>query len=245
MAGAGSLPDLEGVLLIDKPTGMTSHDVVYHVRKKLKMKRIGHAGTLDPLATGLLIILVGKATKLSNRLMGMDKEYEGTFELGKVTNSQDSDGEIEETHEVGEDITEERIKAELKTFMGDQYQIPPMFSAIKIKGVPLYKLARKGQVVEREPRFIRISKYELTEWEKPFGKFYVHCTKGTYVRTLAHDLGGKLETGAILTQLRRVASNNLSIKDAVTLDAFKEMSFSEINKVLIPGYKAVPPTVES
>ena len=236
--------DFEGVLLIDKPSGITSHDVVERVRRKLKMKRVGHAGTLDPLATGLLIILVGKATKLSSRLMSLDKEYEGTFELGKVTNSHDIDGEIEETNEVPDTISAELIQEQMNTFEGDQYQTPPMFSAVKINGVPLYKHARKGKVVEREPRFIRISKYELKTWEKPFGTFYVYCTKGTYIRSLVHDLGQKLGCGGILTQLRRTASNNLSLEDAVELQTFEAQPLSEISKYLIPGYKAISPGLD-
>ncbi len=236
--------DYEGVLLIDKPSGITSHDVVDRVRRKLKMKRVGHAGTLDPLATGLLIILVGKATKLSSRLMSLDKEYEGTFELGKVSDSHDVDGEILEENAVQESITADRIQEEMNTFEGDQYQTPPMFSAVKINGVPLYKHARKGKVVEREPRFIRISKYELKSWDNPSGRFYVYCTKGTYIRSLVHDLGQKLGCGGILTQLRRTASNNLNLKDAVELKAFETEPLSEVSKYLIPGYKAITPGLE-
>jgi tRNA pseudouridine55 synthase len=238
------LNDFEGVLLIDKPTGITSHDVVDRVRRKLKMKRIGHAGTLDPLATGLLIILVGKATKLSSRLMSLDKEYEGTFELGKESDSHDIDGEIVETHVVPDSITAEVIEKEMTSFVGDQYQTPPMFSAVKVNGVPLYKHARKGKVVEREPRFIRISKYSLNSWNNPYGQFYVYCTKGTYIRSLVHDLGNNLGCGGILTQLRRVATNNLNLKDAVELKVFEEQPLSEISKFLIPGYQALTPGTE-
>ncbi|MCB1124612.1 MAG: tRNA pseudouridine(55) synthase TruB [Verrucomicrobiae bacterium] len=236
--------DYEGVLLIDKPSGLTSHDVVDRVRRKLKMKRVGHAGTLDPLATGLLIILVGKATKLSSRLMSLDKEYEGTFELGKVTNSHDIDGEVTDTFEVSDTITAEKIQDEMSAFVGDQYQTPPMFSAVKVDGVPLYKHARKGKEVEREPRFIRISKYALLDYEKPFGRFYVYCTKGTYIRSLVHDLGQKLGCGGILTQLRRTASNNLNLEDAVTLADFEEQPLSSVSKFLMPGFKALSPAID-
>lgn len=229
---------------MDKPSGITSHDVVDRVRRKLKMKRVGHAGTLDPLATGLLIILVGKATKLSSRLMSLDKEYEGTFELGKVSDSHDIEGEILEENEVPESITAELVQEQMNTFEGDQYQTPPMFSAVKIKGVPLYKHARKGKVVEREPRFIRVSKYELKSWDKPSGTFFVYCTKGTYIRSLVHDLGEKLGCGGILTQLRRTASNNLNLENAVELKKFEDQPLSEISKYLIPGYKAIAPGLE-
>src|SRR5882672_5126763 len=162
----GPLKEMEGILLVDKPTDHTSHDVVARLRGKLKMKRIGHAGTLDPMATGLLIILVGKATSASQFLISLDKEYEGTVELGKVTNTQDAEGEVMETRPVPP-LTEADVNAAIKTFLGDQYQLPPMFSAIKIKGVPLYKSARKGEEIEREPRFIRVMEWELTRFASP------------------------------------------------------------------------------
>lgn len=238
------LNDFEGVLLIDKPTGITSHDVVDRVRRKLKMKRVGHAGTLDPLATGLLIILVGKATKLSSRLMSLDKEYEGTVEFGKISDSHDVDGEIVETREVPDSISAELVQEQMDTFIGDQYQTPPMFSAVKINGVPLYKHARKGKEVAREPRFIRISKFTLNSWKHPSCEFYVYCTKGTYIRSLVHELGQKLGCGGILTQLRRTATNNLSLTDAVTLEDFENHPLSEISQFLMPGYKALTPGVE-
>src|SRR3954469_4008834 len=140
--------EMEGILLVDKPRDHTSHDVVARLRGKFKMKRIGHAGTLDPMATGLLIILVGKATSASQYLISLDKEYEGTIELGKVTDSQDADGEVMETRPVPP-LTEAVVVAAMKPFLGDQYQTPPMYSAIKIDGVPLYKSARKGEEIER------------------------------------------------------------------------------------------------
>src|SRR5215210_480332 len=152
--------EMEGILLVDKPREHTSHDVIARLRGKLKTRRIGHAGTLDPMATGLLIILVGKATRVSQYLISLDKEYEGTVELGKVTDTQDADGEMMETRPVPP-FTEPEIRAALQGFLGDQYQMPPMYSAIKIDGVPLYKSARKGQEVEREPRFIRVMNWDL------------------------------------------------------------------------------------
>ena len=137
-------PAFEGILLVDKPSGITSHDIVDRLRRKLKMKKIGHAGTLDPLATGLMIMLIGKATKVSQFLISLDKAYEGTFELGVETDSQDSDGEIVERKDLPHDLSEDMIRSEMKQFLGDQYQTPPMFSAKKMDGVPLYKMARKG-----------------------------------------------------------------------------------------------------
>src|SRR5690606_10285941 len=154
----GAKKELEGVLLVDKPTEHTSHDVVARLRGKFHMKRIGHAGTLDPMATGLLVILVGKATRVSQYLTSVEKEYTGTIELGKVTNTQDAEGEMLETRPVPE-FSEAQIRQTLQGFLGDQYQTPPMFSAVKIDGVPLYKKARAGEEVEREPRFIRIMRF--------------------------------------------------------------------------------------
>ncbi len=231
--------ELEGVLLIDKPSGMTSHDVVDKVRRKVKMKRIGHAGTLDPAATGLLIILVGKATKLSQYLMSLGKVYSGTIKLGETTNTQDAEGEVTTTRPVPE-LSEAQVKEQLDSFIGDQYQTPPMFSAIKINGQPLYKMARKGKEVEREPRFIRISEFGLIRFESPEIDFVLKCTKGTYVRTVAHDLGERIGCGAHLSALRRDASDRFDVKDAVTLDKFLEMDIPEIAKVLIPGHDAMP-----
>jgi len=231
--------EIEGLLLVDKPGGMTSHDVVYRVRRKLQMKRIGHAGTLDPMATGLLIILVGKATKASQYLMGADKVYEGTVKLGEATNSQDADGEVTETKPVPE-LTREQMEAVMSTFLGDQYQIPPMFSAIKVGGVPLYKLARKGEEIAREPRFIRISKLDILEFESPKLRFRMHCTKGTYVRTFAHDLGQKLGCGGHLCALRRTASGGFMVENAVTLDDLEAMPMADAHRRLVPVAGSVP-----
>lgn len=231
--------ELEGVLLVDKPTDHTSHDVVARLRGKLRMKRIGHAGTLDPMATGLLVILVGKATRISQYLMSVDKVYTGTIKLGEVTNTQDAEGEVLETRPVPS-LSEGDIRQALQSFIGDQYQTPPMFSAIKIDGVPLYKRARDGEEIEREPRFIRVSSYELTRWVSPELDFKVHCTKGTYVRTLAHDLGQRLGCGAHLKALRRISSGALTIEKALTLDQIMAMPIPEIDKHLVPTLQAVP-----
>lgn len=230
---------LDGILLIDKPIGCTSHDIVDRVRRKLKMKRIGHAGTLDPLATGLLIILVGKATKASQYLISLNKEYDATLLLGQTTDSQDADGQITTTQEVP-DLSKEQIETVLNTFQGDQFQLPPMFSAKKVNGVPLYKLARKGQEIERKPRFIHISEIKLTNFHTPQISFSVACSKGTYVRTLAHDIGQKLSCGAHLIQLRRTSTDKFKVQDALTLETFETMSIPDIRNALIPVYNAVP-----
>ncbi len=231
--------ELDGVLLVDKPAEHTSHDVIARLRGILRTRKIGHAGTLDPMATGLLIVLVGKATRVSQFIISLDKEYEGTIELGKTTNSQDADGEVMETRPVPA-LSEADVKAALQGFLGDQYQTPPMFSAIKIGGVPLYKKARQGEAVEREPRFIRVMSWELTRFGLPRFDFRLRCTKGTYVRTLAHDLGQKLGCGGHLAALRRTAAGSFSVADALTLDQIEAMSALEIKARLIPPHTAVP-----
>lgn len=231
--------ELEGILLVDKPRDHTSHDVVARLRGILKMKRVGHAGTLDPMATGLLIILLGKATKVSQYLISLDKEYEGTIELGKVTDTQDADGEMMETRPVPE-FTAAQVQTAMNGMLGDQYQTPPMYSAIKIDGVPLYKSARKGEEVEREPRFIRVMNWEITSFGLPRFDFKLRCTKGTYVRTLAHDLGQKLGCGAHLAALRRTATANFNVAQALTLEQLQAMTLPEIEKRLIAAHDAVP-----
>jgi tRNA pseudouridine55 synthase len=234
--------EMEGVLLVDKPKGLTSHDVVYRLRRKLSMKKIGHAGTLDPMATGLLVMLIGKATRISQYLMSVDKAYEGEATLGVVTDSQDAEGEVLTTVPVPE-LAETRVREAMKGFLGDQYQIPPMHSAIKIDGVPLYKLARKGEEVEREPRFIRVMSFELLSFAPPRLTFRLLCTKGTYVRTIAHDLGQKLGCGAHLSALRRTGSGKFDIAQCLTLEAIEAMPLPDIEKRLIPVYEAAPRVV--
>jgi tRNA pseudouridine55 synthase len=231
--------ELDGVLLVDKPTDHTSHDVIARLRGKLKMKRIGHAGTLDPMATGLLIVLVGKATRVSQYLMSVDKEYTGTISLGKVTTTQDAEGEMLETRPVPA-LAEDDVRNAMKAFIGDQYQTPPMYSAIKIDGVPLYKKARQGEEVEREPRFIRVSHFELTRFASPEIDFVLRCSKGTYVRTIAHDLGQKIGCGAHLSKLRRTGSGKFTIGQCLTLDEIQALPIPEIEKRLLPVHQAVP-----
>jgi tRNA pseudouridine55 synthase len=231
--------ELDGILLVDKPRDHTSHDVIARLRGKLRMKRIGHAGTLDPMATGLLIVLVGKATAVSQYLISLDKEYVGTLKLGETTNSQDADGEIVLTRPVPP-LTEEGVRAVIKTMLGDQYQIPPMFSAIKVDGVPLYKLARKGEEIVREPRFIRVIEWEVTRFAPPEIDFRVRSTKGTYIRTLAHDLGEKLGCGAHLTALRRTATDKLTLEKALTLEQINALTLPELEKVLLHPRDVVP-----
>ena len=227
------------MLLVDKPTDHTSHDVVARLRRKLNMRKIGHAGTLDPMATGLLIMLIGKATRISQYLISLDKEYEGTIQLGQTTDSQDADGEVLETRPVPP-LTEAEARAVMQSFLGDQYQMPPMFSAIKIDGVPLYKSARKGEDIVREPRFIRVMSFDLTRFAPPQLDFRLRSSKGTYVRTIAHDLGQKLGCGAHLSALRRTATDRFNISQALTLDAIEALPITEIEKRLIPVHAAAP-----
>lgn len=238
MEKAGS--EYEGILLIDKDAGCTSHDVVNKVRRILKIRSVGHAGTLDPLATGLLVILVGRATKVSQYLMSLDKVYDGEMKLGVETNSQDSEGEVVSELPVPESVNEAYMREQMASFLGDQYQTPPMFSAKKLNGIPLYKLARQGQEVQREPRFINISKFELLEWNKPAAKFRLACSKGTYVRTVCHDLGKKIGCGAHMTQLRRISSDKFNVENAITVEKLSKLSPSAIKKILIPVASAVP-----
>ena len=227
---------LDGALLIDKPAGPTSHDVVDAIRRKFGIKKVGHCGTLDPNATGLLIIVLGRATKLSERLMSDDKVYEGTIKLGESTDSYDADGEITNSLPVLP-ITLDELNETAAEFIGDIMQTPPMVSAIKKDGVPLYKLARKGVEVPREPRLIHIYNFRFTSYEEPFGTFKLACTKGTYVRTVAHELGEKLGCGAHLATLRRTVSGKFDVTDASKLDDVLKLSAADLAKRVIPFLK--------
>jgi len=235
----GPNKEYDGILLVDKPGDHTSHDVVARMRRKFGQKRVGHAGTLDPMATGLLIVLVGKATSASQYLISLDKEYTGTIKLGAVTNTQDAEGDVLETRSVPA-LTEVQARAAFQGFMGDQYQTPPMFSAIKIDGVPLYKKARQGEEVEREPRFIRVMRFDLTRFAPPELDFRVCCSKGTYIRTLAHDLGQKLGCGAHLSALRRTAIDQLRVERALTIPEIEAMPLLELEKRLLHPREVVP-----
>lgn len=227
---------LDGAILIDKPAGPTSHDVVDAIRRKFGIKKVGHCGTLDPNATGLLIIVLGRGTKLSEKLMGDDKVYEGTIKFGVTTNSYDTDGEILETKPVPP-LTLEQLNELAAQFIGDQMQMPPMVSAIKKDGVPLYKLARKGIEVEREPRLVHIYNFRFTNYTEPCGEFRLACTKGTYIRSVAHDLGQKIGCGAHLSTLRRSASGKFDVADTTPLDAVLKLTAAELEKRVIPFLK--------
>src|SRR5260221_1133562 len=227
---------LDGAILIDKPSGPTSHDVVDAIRRKFGIKKVGHCGTLDPNATGLLIIVLGRGTKLSEKLMGDDKVYEGTIKFGVTTNSYDVDGEILETKTVPP-LTLEGLNEEAAKFVGDQMQMPPMVSAIKMNGVPLYKLARKGIEVEREPRLVHIYNFRFTNYSEPLGEFRLACTKGTYVRSVAHDLGQKVGCGAHFATLRRSVSGKFDVADAAKFDDVMNLTVAELEKKVLPFLK--------
>ena len=227
---------LDGALLVDKPAGVTSHDVVDAIRRHFGIKKVGHCGTLDPNATGLLIIVLGRGTKLSERLMGDDKVYEGTVKFGEATDSYDSDGELTDSLPVMP-MTLEELNTEAATFIGDLMQTPPMVSAIKKNGVPLYKLARQGIEVEREPRLIHIYNFRFTDYTEPLGQFRLACTKGTYVRSVAHDLGQNLGCGAHLTTLRRSASGKFDVADALPLAEVLQLSPVQLEKKVMPFLK--------
>jgi tRNA pseudouridine55 synthase len=227
---------LDGAIRIDKPCGPTSHDVVDAIRRQFGIKKVGHCGTLDPNATGLLIIVLGRGTKLSEKLMGDDKVYEGTIKFGETTDSYDSDGELVASLPVMP-MTLDELNEAAATFIGDQMQIPPMVSAIKKNGVPLYKLARKGIEVPREPRLIHIYNFRFTDYTEPVGTFKIACTKGTYVRSIAHDLGQKLACGAHLATLRRCVSGKFDVADAKPLDDVLRLSATELEKRVIPFLK--------
>src|SRR6516164_8087301 len=227
-----SLSPYDGVLLVDKATGMTSHDVVAIVRNRLETQKVGHCGTLDPFATGLLLIVVGRGTKIQDLLMSEDKEYVGTIKLGEVTDTQDREGAILATSPVVA-FSHSQIEAAFAKYHGDFYQTPPMVSAIKKDGVPLYKLAREGKVVEREPRLVHVYAHEIQSVRLPEIDFTVLCSKGFYVRTYAHDIGEALGCGAHLKSLRRTKSGRFDVANAVTVDGIKNSTADQILKRML------------
>lgn len=213
----------DGLLMVNKRGGMTSHDVVDFVRRRFGLKKVGHCGTLDPMATGLLMLVVGKATKVQDLLMSEDKEYRGTLKLGITTDSQDAEGQIVETRPVP-DFDEETLRAAFQAFQGDFYQTPPMVSAVKKDGVPLYKLARQGKVVEREPRLVTVYRHSLDRIALPEIDFTLNCSKGFYVRSYCHEIGARLGCGGHLSALSRTRSGNFTLDRALTWDALQAMN---------------------
>ncbi len=206
-----------GILNIDKPAGLTSHDVVARVRRLVPKIRVGHAGTLDPMATGVLVVCIGKATRLVEYVADADKRYRATIRFGATTTTWDAEGDVEERRPIdGLDLA--RIEAELQRLVGAIDQVPPMYSALKRNGQPLYRLARQGVTVDREARRVEVYSLEVEDWEPPDLIVRVHCSKGTYVRALAHDLGEVLGVGAHLAALARTAVGTFTLEDAVDLE---------------------------
>jgi tRNA pseudouridine55 synthase len=223
---------MNGALLLDKPLGVSSNFVLQKSKRLLGAKKAGHAGTLDPLASGLLIALFGEATKFAGMLLDSEKEYAATLKLGETTSTGDAEGKVLETKPVS--VTDGQIRDALARFRGDIEQVPPMHSALKRDGVPLYKLARRGESVERAPRRVRILELELAAFHSPLLEIRVRCSKGTYVRTLAEDIGAALGTGAHLAALRRTGSGRFQVADAVGLSALEAMAPAERRARLLP-----------
>jgi tRNA pseudouridine55 synthase len=227
------LTPFDGVLLVDKPAGLTSHDVVDRVRRHFGFKKVGHCGTLDPSATGLLLLVLERATRLQDRLMSDDKTYEGVLRLGVATDSQDADGAVIAEKPVPA-LTGNDIENVFQKFRGDIQQVPPMVSAIKHHGQPLYKLARKGKTVEREPRAVHIYDLRVLALALPDISFRVTCTKGTYIRTLCADIGDAFGCGGHLARLRRTRSGKFDVKDASPLAQLLQLSRDQLQPLIIP-----------
>lgn len=223
--------DLSGVVIIDKEEGMTSHDVVSRVRGRFKIKKVGHAGTLDPSATGVLVLLLGKATKLSEKFSSQEKEYRAVMKLGERTDSGDREGKLISSREVACSL--EEVKIAMDKFTGEIEQVPPMVSAKKVNGKRLYKMARKGIEVERAPQKIFIKEMEVLGIEMPFVAFRTVCSKGTYIRQIADDIGEELGCGAYITELCRTRSGSFSIEDATPLPKILNMDPETFNESII------------
>ena len=216
---------ISGILNVDKPAGMTSHDVVDRVRQLSGQRRVGHAGTLDPSATGVLVVCLGQATRVAEYLMASGKVYQAQIRLGMSTDTHDAEGQVTATAEV--DIGEEEVRKALACFVGSIQQVPPMYSALKREGVPLYKLARRGITVEREPRSVEIHDIVLLGWNPPLLTIRAACSPGTYIRALARDLGQELGCGAHLQSLTRLASGHFTLDKAVSLDELAQGDWRE------------------
>ncbi len=230
---------VSGVLVVDKPVGLTSHDIVQIVRRGTGIRRAGHTGTLDPRASGVLVILIGPAVRLSEFVSASDKRYQATIRLGNSTDTYDAEGKITSSASV-ENITEEQFNSILQTFVGEMEQVPPPYSAVKVKGRKAYEMAREGEEVELQPRIVHVYSLEILEWDAPEVVVDVYCSSGTYVRSLANDLGKALGTGAYLIGLRRTKSGRFSLRDAVPMRRLQE-AFDAGNwyRFLIPAAEAL------
>ncbi len=222
---------MDGILLVDKPSGITSHDIVDAIRKKFSFKKVGHAGTLDPMATGLLVVLIGKATKKSKNFMDDDKTYKATLVLGITTDTGDADGKI--LKRALSDIGPEKIREVLERFKGEIEQIPPMFSAKKHKGRKLYEYARRGIEIKREPRKVIIKKLEVLDIKNSELFLEICCSKGTYIRQLAMDIGASIGSGAHISQLRRIKSGNFCVEESIKFDELDKATIESIHESFI------------
>ena len=230
---------VSGVLVVDKPIGLTSHDVVQIIRRGTGIRRAGHTGTLDPRASGVLVVLVGPAVRLSEYVSASDKRYQATIRLGSSTDTYDSEGEVTGIGSI-DDIDEDQFEGILQSFVGEIQQVPPPYSAVKVKGRKAYEMARKGEEVDLEPRKINVYSLEVLEWAPPEVVIDVYCSSGTYVRSLANDLGKQLGTGAHLIGLRRTKSGRFTLRDAVPLRRLKEsFDAGDWYKYLIPAADAL------
>ena len=233
--GSSDYRDIDGVLILDKPQGLSSNQALQRVRKLYRARKAGHCGSLDPLATGVLPICLGEATKFSSYLLGADKTYRASCRLGQTTTTGDAEGELLETAPL--QVNEAQIRQALERFIGEIEQVPPMYSALKHRGQPLYKLARAGEKVERKPRKVTIYDLVLLACTDDSLSIEVSCSKGTYIRTLAEDIGAALGCGAHLTALRRTAVDNITESAAVTLEDLKELQrqgLDRIDALLLP-----------
>ncbi|MBQ7178543.1 MAG: tRNA pseudouridine(55) synthase TruB [Victivallales bacterium] len=224
--------DISGILLVDKPQDWTSQDAVSCIKHRFHLKKAGHCGTLDPMATGLLVLLFGKCTKLQDSLMAKDKVYRASMRLGIETDTEDATGNVVAEHSI-EEIDEKAVRKSAQSLIGELMQVPPMVSAIKRNGKKLYELARKGITVEREPRKISIFSIEIERISLPDVDFTVHCSKGTYVRTLCADWGRALGCGANMTALRRIRSGEHSVENAYTIETIKGWELPQFQEALV------------
>jgi tRNA pseudouridine55 synthase len=227
-----------GILLIDKPLGITSHDVVARIRRKFQTKRVGHAGTLDPLATGLLVVAIGPATRFLQYMPLEPKEYIAEIAFGEETTTQDREGEVVSRGEVPRDLPA-AFAAAVPQFLGLIDQLPPLYSAVKKEGKPLYAYARKGEEVDRESRRVHIGRFEALSFNESKAEAIIECSGGTYVRTLAHDMGRSLGCGAHLSALKRTRVGRFSLDEAASLDEVSEIDLISLRDALIPPLPAV------
>jgi tRNA pseudouridine55 synthase len=232
---------VSGVLVVDKPIGLTSHDVVQIIRRGTGIRRAGHTGTLDPRASGVLVILIGPAVRLSEFVSASDKRYQATIRLGSSTDTYDEEGVVTDSATVNvDDISEEYFDEVLQRFVGEIEQVPPPYSAVKVQGRKAYEMAREGEEVDLEPRIIKVYSLEVLEWAPPEVVIDVYCSSGTYVRSLANDLGKSLGTGAYLVGLRRTKSGRFTLRDAVPLRRLQEAFDAGIwYRHLIPAAEAL------